>query len=363
MLHEFLTANREEVISRCRVKIARRHAPSVSRRELEFGIPIFLTQLTETLRLESLGIRDKAQGTAISGTAGKHGSKLLQSGLTVDQIVRDYGDLCEAVTELAIDYGVTITNNEFHTFNRCLDDAMADGVAEFALERDQAIRLGFLAHEFRNLTNTSILAVDVLKRLGGEINGSAGAVLDRSLKGMRDLCARALEDVRMKAAIQDRRERVMVAELVEEAQGAAAPEVNARGLKLIVPRVEPELAMVIDRPIVAGALSNLLQNAFKFTRPQGHVSLKALPAADRVLIEVEDECGGLPKGNPEELFQLFKQQGEDRSGLGLGLGISRRGVEVNGGRLYVRNLPNRGCVFTIDLPRSRPDNSTNPLLS
>ena len=69
-----------------------------------------------------------------------------------------------------------------------------------------------------------------------------------------------------------------------------------------------------------------------------------------MLIEVEDECGGLPKGDPEDLFLLFTQRSSDRSGVGLGLGISRRGVEANGGTLYVRNLPDRGCVFTMDLP-------------
>jgi signal transduction histidine kinase len=69
------------------------------------------------------------------------------------------------------------------------------------------------------------------------------------------------------------------------------------------------------------------------------------------LIEVEDECGGLPPGDSEELFKVFEQRGGDRSGLGLGLAISRRGVEANGGKLYVRDLPGRGCVFTIDLPK------------
>jgi C4-dicarboxylate-specific signal transduction histidine kinase len=51
--------------------------------------------------------------------------------------------------------------------------------------------------------------------------------------------------------------------------------------------------------------------------------------ADRVLIDVEDRCGGLPTGAPDRMFLPFAQSGEDRSGLGLGLDISRRGVEAN----------------------------------
>jgi signal transduction histidine kinase len=79
--------------------------------------------------------------------------------------------------------------------------------------------------------------------------------------------------------------------------------------------------------------------------------LKAHAIADRVVIEIEDECGGLPPGKAEELFQPFMQRAADRSGLGLGLSISNRGVEANGGRLHVRDLPGKGCIFTIDLPR------------
>jgi light-regulated signal transduction histidine kinase (bacteriophytochrome) len=52
----------------------------------------------------------------------------------------------------------------------------------------------------------------------------------------------------------------------------------------------------------------------------------------------------------EDLFLLFEQRSDDRTGVGMGLGITRHGVEVNGGTLCVRNLPDRGCVFTIDLP-------------
>jgi signal transduction histidine kinase len=106
----------------------------------------------------------------------------------------------------------------------------------------------------------------------------------------------------------------------------------------------------VDRQILAGAIANLMQNAFKFTRSSGHVSLRTSVKDGRALIQVEDECGGLPPGRAEELFDAFQQRGEDRRGLGLGLFISRKGVEASGGLLGVQDLPGRGCVFTIDLP-------------
>jgi hypothetical protein len=82
------------------------------------------------------------------------------------------------------------------------------------------------------------------------------------------------------------------------------------------------------------------------------VFLNAYAAADRILIDVEDNCGGLPPGEAQSLFLPFTQGHADRGGgLGLGLSISRRSVEANGGVLRVRDVPGSGCVFTIDLPR------------
>jgi hypothetical protein len=54
----------------------------------------------------------------------------------------------------------------------------------------------------------------------------------------------------------------------------------------------------------------------------------------------------------EDLFRPFEQRGADRTGMGLGLAFSRWGVEANRGRLYARNLPEHGCVFTVDMPRA-----------
>ena len=94
-----------------------------------------------------------------------------------------------------------------------------------------------------------------------------------------------------------------------------------------------------------------MQNAFKFSHANGEVTLSAYAAADRIFIEVEDSCGGLSDGDAELLFKPFTQRGTDRTGAGLGLSISRAGVEANGGSLRVRNIAGSGCVFTIDLPR------------
>jgi signal transduction histidine kinase len=111
---------------------------------------------------------------------------------------------------------------------------------------------------------------------------------------------------------------------------------------------------VADQQILASVVANLVQNAFKFTRPHGHITLTARTAGERVLIEVQDECGGLPPGKAEDLFLPFEQRGADKTGMGLGLSISLKGVRAIGGEIQVRDLPGSGCMFTVDLPRAPP---------
>ncbi len=351
-MQDFLALHRDEVIARTRAKVAERVAPRPTEHELDEGIPLFLDQLIATLHSPS-----PSDDSEIGRTATQHGGNLLQMGFSVGQVVHDYGGLCQAITELAVDLRAPISAADFHTLNRCLDDAIAEAVTEYSRQRDQVVsaqaleRLGFFAHELRNALNTATLAFGALKTGSVGVTGSTSALVDRSLSRMSDLVGRSLAEVRLQAGMV-RRDRVVIAALIEEVAIGAAIDATDRGVRLTVGPVEYGVIVRGDAQILAAALVNLLQNAFKFTRPDSQVSLQTLIGADRVRIEVADECGGLPPGKSEELFRAFEQRGGDRTGLGLGLTISRRCVEENGGALSVRDVPGTGCVFALDLPRS-----------
>ncbi|HUS29747.1 MAG TPA: HAMP domain-containing sensor histidine kinase [Kofleriaceae bacterium] len=331
--------------------------------ELEHGIPLFLDQLIGMLRKE-LGppIEASNQAAVLTATAEKHGNEIFRKGFALDQVVHDYGDLCQSVTELAVETDVPITVDEFRTFNRCLDNAIADAVTAFGDVRDKTIsaegaeamneRLGSLAHELRNSLNAAILAFDAIKTGSVPVTGATGAVLDRSLLALRDVIDRSLAEVRLGAGLDAHRESINVREFVQELQVAAAMDAKTREITFNVSPIDNRLAVDTDRQMLGSAISNLLQNAFKFSRHNGSVLLTARAVDDRVILEVEDECGGLPAGKAEELFRPFEQKSGDRTGLGLGLSISRRAVQANDGHLNVRNIPGKGCVFTIDLPRA-----------
>jgi signal transduction histidine kinase len=183
------------------------------------------------------------------------------------------------------------------------------------------------------------------------ITGATGAVMDRSLVGMRNLIDRSLATARLAGQLELEPTTFSLSTFITELKLSASLEADIKGCVLIVAAVDPKLLISGDRDLLLAAIGNLLQNAFKFSHSRGEVSLNAYTSGDRVLIDVEDSCGGLPEGEAEKMFLPFSQLGSDKSGAGLGLWIARRSVEANGGQLTVRDLPGTGCIFTVNLPR------------
>jgi signal transduction histidine kinase len=372
-MHRFLSNNQDELIARCKAKVARRPQRSATPVQLANGIPMFLSQLTRTLLAEEQG--DPEKGVRISGPAGgdtaalsqigvtatAHGQELLDLGYTVDQVVHDYGDLCQAITDLAVERDAPFSVDQFRTLNRCLDNAIADAVTEFSAHREVRIsrrqsdgeneRLGALVHELRNSLQTVMLAFMVLETGTVPIAGSTGALMKRGLQGLSNLLNRALSEVRVHTGTAALPHAFPLAEFIADAKSIATLGAAARGCALAVPEVDARLAIAGNRDHLLAALVNLLQNAFKFTQPDTVVTLQAYADDDRVCIDVKDQCGGLPSGFSDKMFRPFTQGGYDRSGLGLGLSIARRTAEADGGSLTVRDLPGSGCVFTLSLPR------------
>jgi K+-sensing histidine kinase KdpD len=125
--------------------------------------------------------------------------------------------------------------------------------------------------------------------------------------------------------------RVSVADIVEEVEVEAAVDAEAGGFGLAVAHAPRGVYVEADPRVLATAVKRLVDNAFRHSPTHGHVSLTTTATADRVIIEVEDECGGLTPG----------EAGDE-------------GAEANGGVIRVRDLPGRGCVRTVDLPRLPP---------
>jgi hypothetical protein len=207
MLHEFLASNRDELIQRCRSKVSQRNSPPATSAELEHGVPLFLAQLVDALRDDEFRRAPKAAAKAENTrTAALHGRDLLNEGYSIDQVVHGYGDICQAVTELAQENAAPITVDEFHTFNRLLDTAIADAVSSFghyqtanvAVEaHDLHERMGTLAEKQRVLLDTALKALDALKVGNIGLMGATGTLLEDTLLKLRDLIDKSLPEIRL----------------------------------------------------------------------------------------------------------------------------------------------------------------------
>jgi hypothetical protein len=195
MLHEFISSNRDELIKRCRAKVAKRFSRIPGPED--HGVPLFLQQLVDTLRHEQADpqVTDPVPTpapTEIGRAAALHGAELLRTGYTIDQVVHGYGDICQAVTELAGEKKTAIAVDEFHTFNRCLDNAVADAVTAFA--KGAAGAVANQTDELRRLADTAIQAYAAINTGNIGLSGATGQLLMSTLTKLRALADRPLPE-------------------------------------------------------------------------------------------------------------------------------------------------------------------------
>ena len=214
MLHEFLTANHQELIRRCKDKAGERFEPSLSPAIIDHGVPLFLQQLTGILREEQLS--DERPGNdqrlgklltdrnEIGRSAALQGTELMRLGYTLDQVVHGYGDVCQAITGLAVEQTTPISADEFRTLNRCLDNAIAVAVTAFGSAGQVSIdaqaetlseRLNKFAGEQKRLVDIAVQSYSAIKTGSVGLSGATGALLLHTLEELRSLPGRFLPEI------------------------------------------------------------------------------------------------------------------------------------------------------------------------
>jgi hypothetical protein len=200
MLHEFVTMNREEIIRLCRAKVAARSDPPSTAAEIDHGVPLFLEQLVDALRGR------QAFTPQITASAFLRGDDMFRQGFTVSQVVHDYGDVCQSITELAVATTAPISADDFRLLNGCLDNAIAGAVTEYGRLTERSITEAETArmsgqpvvfvHQLRDLIQTATLALEVIRAGTVGVGGSTGTILHRSLQEARELITRSVDEVR-----------------------------------------------------------------------------------------------------------------------------------------------------------------------
>jgi hypothetical protein len=181
-LAEFIDQNTPELIRRCRVKVASRQSPPTSEADIDGGVRLFLSQLSDELRHGASATNEISRG------ATQQGHDLLVRGFTISQVVHGYGDVCQAITDLAVETDAPISTDDFRTLNRCLDDAIAGAVTEFSREQD--LTRDGESQEVQALLRTATTAFGVLQTGNVGVGGSTGALVLRSLRAIEALLNR-----------------------------------------------------------------------------------------------------------------------------------------------------------------------------
>jgi len=312
------------------------------------GIPILIDQLVDALRRG-----DHASEDQIARVATKYGRLLCARGFTVGEIVGVYGTIREAVTTVGQDLNMSFSNREFEMLNSVLDTAISASVTEHQRQKvnataDEALEhIGALAHELRNALSSAVMAFSVIKP---EVVGKKSDTLDRSLRRMGDLLDRAMAEVRLRKDAVPIMEPLRVSAVFDEIAAMVYRDTATRRQSLEI-AVDPDLEIVTDRQFFTSAVSNLVQNGLKYTPDHGHIHVRVRGLDNRLVIEVEDECGGLPANVVNALFVPFVRGTTRSPGTGLGLSIVASATKTLGGAVSARNLPGKGCIFTIELPR------------
>lgn len=355
-LHALLEQHKHDILRAWRIRVVDELVPhTIPRAELIDSIPVFLEEL-----IDALGGEEPSKLPAGHSAGREHGRQRLHLGFDVAGVVREYALLRECIFERIGASSQAVTAAELHALWRCFDTSVAEAVTQYALERDRELRertgkhIGFLAHELRNPLNSALLAFDALRDRGVLAGAREADMLGRNLERMRRLVDQTLVESKLQAGIELRREPTHVCELLTALEAECGGDAERRHVTLRL-HCDEGLVVSADVRYLYSALSNLVRNALKFTHESGTATVRARSGADSVLIEVEDECGGLPPGAVEKLFDPFVQVGADHSGFGLGLAIAKQAVDAHGGALRVHNLPGRGCVFTLDLPIEVPE--------
>jgi signal transduction histidine kinase len=194
-----------------------------------------------------------------------------------------------------------------------------------------------------------MMAFELLKNAAQLPPSRPVGAIERGLRRAADLIDQTLQTARIASGIELQRQETTLKELIDDVELGAVSEAESKGVEIRV-QAESEEVIRVDPRLVRSALGNLLRNGVKYSHSGGVVELRANIANGRVVVEVEDCCGGLEPGRVEQAFAPFVRLESRESGFGLGLAIAKQAVDAHAGNIRVQNLPGKGCIFVLELP-------------
>jgi two-component system CheB/CheR fusion protein len=240
----------------------------------------------------------------------------------------------------------------------------AEQLAEADRKKDEF--LATLAHELRNPLAPIRTALEILRLGGGADSGEMRAVLDRQVGHLVRLVDDLLDVSRItRGKVELRKQRLELAAVVTTAVETSRPLIAEAGHALTVTLPPGPVHLDADQTRLAQVLANLLNNSARYTPRGGHIWLTAEAADAELVVRVKDTGVGIPPAMLPRIFDMFTQVNRtlerSQGGLGIGLTLVKRLVELHGGRVEAHSAgAGQGSEFVVRLPRaaapSAPEN-------
>jgi two-component system sensor histidine kinase KdpD len=234
------------------------------------------------------------------------------------------------------------------------DELAAALEREAALSRSKDAFLSLVSHELRNPIAVIVGAADILERKKVTGPEQAEVVHDIHVEGQRvqQLIEDLLTLARFEEGLRPEREPLMVDRLAKR----AIDEFHERYSQPVTLTVDERSSIVLGSEVqIERVLANLLGNAGKYSPKASTINVEARGLNGSLAIDVLDRGRGVPAGEIERIFDAFERLSapEDSRGYGIGLALSKRLVEANGGRIWAKNRDGGGLDVGFSLPRYR----------
>lgn len=346
-LADFIETHQGRIIECWKGRVKARMSIAMDESQLINSLPLFLDDLVDTLR------KPPEEWPALK-SAEEHGRQRVQVGVDIVNLTQEMSAVGEAIVELARQESFDLSSEDIQRLLRAVGRGTALSARAYAALRDEQLaneasqHFSFVAHEIRNPLNSARLVSEILSIAPPEEHQGHLDRLQRALTRLSEQVDNSLIEARLYGKPRLELESVEANTLLDTVCDDVAAHVADRSIT--IRREIESFELEVDSKLIISALTNLLSNAVKFSCRGGEVVLQARTHEGRALFEVKDQCGGLPDGFQERLFQPFVQQNANKTGFGLGLAIVKQAAEAHGGAVRVSNYPGHGCRFVLDVP-------------
>ncbi|MBA5636586.1 hypothetical protein H3H37_05910 [Duganella sp. LX20W] len=354
MLYDFIQQHRSWLLDHAR-KLREARGQVALDPKMEQGFSLFLDQLVDSLKIEqergmysSSAISGPASGvpsqSAIGSTASVQGAQMYDLGISLDDMVHSYGDLCHSIVGLAEAHDLRMEVAEYRLLNHCLDSAIANAVSEYsfrhdsaatiASERDEHRRLTALSEQFRKHLGTATTAIAALKARELTLGGITGTILERSLLNLDAILNELPSEAAAARPSPALLDLFSLATFLEQIAATMGPCAVALSQHLTLAPVDHSLALAGSPDMLQAAVICLLQACLDQSHPGDEITLQGYRRGKYIMIDIL--CPSHWLGTDDEAAALL---------------VARRLLADNSGQLQVRDHAGEPLTFSLRLPR------------